>query len=136
MRALDQAGDVGDHDRVVVDARHPEVRDQGGEGVVGDARARCRHRGDERRLPRVRIAHESHVGEQPQLEPQLARLARQAGLGAPRCPIRRRLEARIPPAAAAAVRHHDLRVGAVEIGDERVRLDVDDACSDRHAHHA
>ena len=55
VRALDQAGHVGDDERAV--AREPddaEIRDQRGERVVGDLRPRRRDARDDRRLAGVR----------------------------------------------------------------------------------
>ena len=38
MRALDQAGNVGEHEFAVVDRDDAELRVQRGEGIVGDLR--------------------------------------------------------------------------------------------------
>ena len=63
------------------DADHTELRLERGERIVGDLRTRRAHHREQRRLPGVRQADHAGIGEQLQLEPQLAVFARLALLG-------------------------------------------------------
>ena len=100
-RSLDQPGDVGDDELAPVGrldrAEHGLQRR---ERVVGDLRPRVREAGDERRLARVRQADERCVGEQLQMELDVALLAGQPDLGEARHLPCRRDEARVAAAAA------------------------------------
>ena len=62
--ALDQAGNVGEHEVALVDPDHAEVGVDGGEGIVGDLRPRRRDRGEQRRLAGVGQADQPGVGDQ------------------------------------------------------------------------
>ena len=80
--ALDQAGDVGDHELgVVVDAHDAEVRLERRERVVGDLRLGGRDDADQRALADVGEPDERDVGDQLQLELEPALLAVLALLG-------------------------------------------------------
>ena len=96
-RALDQPGDVGEHELVVVEPHDAEVRLERGERVVGDLRLRRAHRRDQRGLPGVREADERGVGEQLHLEAEPVLLAVLALLGEARRAPRVRQEARRCP---------------------------------------
>src|SRR3546814_1974994 len=74
-RALDQAGDVGDHEAAArLDADHAQVRIQRGERVVGDFRRRRGHGADESALAGVGEAKQADVGQQLELQPKQALL--------------------------------------------------------------
>ncbi len=117
-RALDQAGDVGEHEIVVLPAHHTEVRFQRGERVVGDLGLGRAHHRDQRRLARVGEADERGVGEQLQLELEPALLAVLTLLGEARRTARVRQEARVAaPALTTAGR--EPRVAVVQqVGEE------------------
>ena len=119
--ALDQAGDVGDDEAALADLRHAEVREERGEGVFGDARARGRDAPQQRRLARVREADEADVGEQLQRQAQAPALARTPLAGELRRLARRCREAGVAPPAAAAARDHELLAVLGQI-DERRRV--------------
>ena len=80
-RALDQPGDVGEHELALAIVDRPQDRLQRGERVVGDLRRRPRQARQQRRLAGVREPDEAGVGKQlqPQLDP--SRLALEAALG-------------------------------------------------------
>ena len=101
-RALDQAGDVGDHELALVALERAEHRLDRRERVGGHLRPRSRQPGEQGRLARVRQSHEPDVREQPppQLEPAL--LAGQTALGEARRLARRAGEALVAPSARAA----------------------------------
>src|ERR1051326_849404 len=73
VRAFDQAGDIGDDERlIVISSDDTEVRNERREGIVGDLRLRRTDDGDERRLAGVRKSDQSDVGDQLQLDGELA----------------------------------------------------------------
>ena len=124
-RALDQARDVGDDELAPVGRLdRAEHRLQRRERVVGDLRPRVRDAREQRRLARVRQPDERRVGEQLQVQLDVALLARQADLREPRHLPRRRDEARVAAPAAAAAREHDPRAGMREVGDQVVAVEA------------
>ena len=82
--ALDQAGDVGDHELAVVGLERAEHGLERRERVGGDLRLRPRHPREQRGLARVGQADEPDVGEQLEVEPQRALVSGQPALGEPR----------------------------------------------------
>jgi hypothetical protein len=82
--ALDQARDIGHHERLEASgAHHAQVRRQCGEGVVGDLRLRGGDPRDQRALPGIGHSHQAHVGKEPQLEEESPLFAGRAGLAVP-----------------------------------------------------
>ena len=80
MRALDQAGNVGQHEFLFVDIHDAQLRMQGREGIVGDLRLgarRCRQQG---RFAGVGQPDQAGIGDQLQPQPDPAFLARPAGM--------------------------------------------------------
>ena len=61
-RALDQPGDVGEHELAVGGLDRPEIRLERGEGVAGDLRLCAREARDQRGLASGRKAHQPDVG--------------------------------------------------------------------------
>ena len=83
-RALDQAGDVGEHELAVVGVERAEHRLERRERVAGDLRLRARQAREQRGLAGVGEPDEPDVGEQLELQLDLALLPRQPALGEPR----------------------------------------------------
>src|ERR1700680_2591874 len=76
MCSLDQSGNVGDDDRlIVIRLDDAEVRDERGEGIVGDLRLRRADRRDQRRFAGVRESDDTDVSDEFELDGQLALLA-------------------------------------------------------------
>ena len=132
-RALDQPGDVGDHELAVGGLERAEVRLQRRERVAGDLRLRAREPRDQRRLAGVRQPHEPDVGEQLEVQLDQALLAVETLLGHPRRLPRRARELPVPAPAGAAARERDLLpgrdevvAGAVPALDLRARRHADD----------
>ncbi len=102
--ALDQAGDVGEHELALAVVDRPQDRLEGRERVVGDLRRRAGEAREQRRLAGVRQPDQAGVGEQlqPQLDP--ARLALQPALGEARRLTGRAGEALVAVPAGAARR--------------------------------
>ena len=130
--ALDQPGDVGEHQLAVVQLDRPQVGLDGGERVAGDLRVGAGQPGEQRGLAGVRQADEADVGEQLQPQLDLAGLALEPALGeARRLPGRGR-EALVAVAAGAAARHdqplpvgEQLGLRAVQPVDDGARRDRD-----------
>ena len=80
MRALDQSGNVGDHEFTLVHTDDTQIGMKRGEGVIGDFRPRRRHRGKESGLAGIRHAEQSGIGDQLQPQPDPHFLSGLAGL--------------------------------------------------------
>ena len=131
-RALDQARDVGDDELAAVGRLdRAEHRLERRERVVGDLRPRVRDPREQRRLAGVRQPDERGVGEQLQVQLDVALVARHSDLGEPRHLPDRADEARVAAAAAPAAREHDARLRVREIGDSSSL--VEHLRPDRHA---
>ena len=89
MRALDQAGNVGEHEFAAVDVDHAELRMQRGERIVGDLRLGRADRREEGRFAGVRQPDDAGIGDQLEAQPDGALLARLAGIGVARRPVGR-----------------------------------------------
>ena len=136
VRPGDEARDVGqDEARLVVHAHDAEMRREGGEGKVRDARACGRDGADERRLPDVREADEPDVGQHAELEAQLPPLARGAPLGAAGRAVGRCREVHVATAAVPPSRHHDLFFRGAKIAEWIPVVRVVHQCPGRHAEH-
>src|SRR3954452_23684647 len=97
VRALDEARNVGDDERPLArQADGAEVRNQGGERVIGDLWPRRGDAGDQRRLADVREAEQADVREQLELEPDGALLAGRPRFGLARGAVGRRREVDVP----------------------------------------
>ncbi len=101
--AFDQAWDVGNHERAIhIELHNAEVRDFGGERVVGDFRAGPRDAAEQRAFAGVGFTHQADIGDDFQLERNAARFAFfTAGMIA-RGLIGSRLEAGVAFTASAA----------------------------------
>src|SRR5262245_5996726 len=97
VSALDQTGNVGDHERlVVIVGDDSEIRLEGGKRVVGDlgpCRGDARDQGG---LSGVRKANQSYIGEKLQLQSKVFLIARQSVLGAAGRAVYRRCKVRVP----------------------------------------
>src|ERR1700722_7856016 len=83
MRALDQAGYVGEDEVAPVDPDHAETWMEGGERIVRDFGLGGGAGGEERRFARVRQADETRVGDQLQPQKERALDALETRIGAP-----------------------------------------------------
>src|SRR4051812_20377404 len=103
-RALDQPGDVGEHELALVALHDAEHRLERRERIVGHLRVGARQPAQQRRLARVGQPDQPDVGQQlqPHLEPAL--LPRHALLGEARRLARRVGELLVAPPARTAAR--------------------------------
>src|SRR6266702_368576 len=104
VRALDQAGDVGEHEFAAVALDHAELRVERRERVIGDLGPGRAHRRAQGRLASGGGADDAGVRDQLEAWPTGALLARLAGVGMARRSVGRGLEMRIAEAAIAAAR--------------------------------
>ena len=125
-RATNETGNVGDGEPRLPRLHDAEVRDERGERVVGDLRPSCRHRRDQRRLARVRVADERDIGDGLQFKHDIldgAWLAKQREAGGL---ATRRREGSVAEATAAALRHDVGRARADEVGQHDTVFGLDD----------
>ena len=104
MGALDQPGDVGQHEFAIASAHDAELRGEGGEGIVGDLRLGPADGGQQGRFAGIGQADQPGIGDQLQPQPDPALLAGPAGAVLARRPVGRGLEMGIAEAAVAAAR--------------------------------
>ena len=124
--ARDQARHVGHDELDVAGLDHAEVRDQGGERVVGDLRPGRRHRRDQRGLAGIGEADQPDVGYRLQLEDEVVALPRLALEREPGRLAPRRGQRRVAQAAAAAGGGHEPGADADQVGQHFAvgRLDL------------
>src|SRR5918992_645180 len=136
VRAFDDARNVGHDERpVVAELNDAKVGREGREGIVGDLRPRRRDRGEERRLPRIRLADQSDVRDKLELELQRSFLPTLAGLVLPRRLVRRRREVRVALPASATARDDDLVPRLDDLADELSRTGITDQRAGRNGQH-
>ncbi len=136
VRALDQAGDVGqDELLLMIEAHHAELWVEGGERVVGDLGAGGRDGREEGGLAGIRQPDQACIGDQLEPEPDPALLAGKALVGPPRCTIGAGLVVRVAEPAVAAACQRDLQTRRGEIGEQRLALLVHDLRADRNLDH-
>src|SRR4030081_413328 len=135
-RTLDETGDVRDDELPIVEPCDSEVRDQSRERIVGDLWTRARERREERGLSRIRHSREPDVGQELELEVDLAALALPAIFRDPRRSARARREARVALAAGPAARDDQLRSRCDQIRDRLTRRSIDHEGSRRHTEDA
>ena len=132
-RTLDEPRDIR-HDKALLvvrldDAEHRRDRR---EVVLRDLRARRADTGDEARLADRRIADETDICEQLELEDQVARLTRLAELRKRRRTVGGIREFRIAAAAAAALADDSLLADLREVCEHLTRLLILDDRTGRH----
>ncbi len=134
VRAFDEARDVGHHDAVeaigVVDHAHIDV--EGRERIRRHLRAGGGEEIRQRRLARVRVAHEADVGDRLEHDTEAAFFARVAGGGATGSLVDRTLEVHVAHAALAAGEEHDAFAVFGQFGHETIGALFEDLRARRH----
>jgi hypothetical protein len=103
---LDDTGDVGHDERATVGQSHnAEVGLERGEGIVGNPGAGGGDDRKQRALPRVRLAHQSHIRDELEDQVKLPILSFLARLPLARGLVRSTGEVAVAPATAPASRH-------------------------------
>src|SRR5262249_43431995 len=103
VRALDQAGDVGEHELLTLVADDAEIGGQGCERIGGDLRLGRGDTREERRLTCVREADNADVGDELKPKPYPLLLAFQARVRAAGRAVSRGLEVGVAEATIAAL---------------------------------
>ncbi len=112
--ALDQTGDVGEHELTLIVVEHAEVGLERREGVGGDLRRGAREARQQRGLAGVGQPHEANIREQLQAQLQPALLPRQPPLGEARGLARGGGKALVAPPARATAGDDDALTVAQE----------------------
>src|SRR6516225_7227901 len=102
-RTLDQSGEIGQHELLVMEPHDAELRLQGRERIVGDLGPGVRYRREEGRLAGIGQADETDIRDQLQAQPHPRLMAGPAGIGAARRAIRRALVMGIAETAIATL---------------------------------
>ena len=134
MGALDEAGNVRQHEFALIHAHDAQIGMERGEGIVGDLRLGGGDRGQEGRFARIGQAHEAGVRNELQAQPDGALDADLAGIGALGRAIGGGGEMQIAEAAVAAARHHIALADLGEIGDQRLVVFREDLGAHGHFH--
>src|SRR5690606_32601174 len=116
-RALDEAGNIRQHELARLVAHHAKLRLQGGEGVIPHLRPGVGDGVDEGALARVGQAEQPGVRDQLQAQPHPHLLPRIAGDEPARRLIRRTLEVGVALAAVPAAQQHHALARLRQVGD-------------------
>lgn len=134
VRALDEAGNVGDDEGFLIgsfaDGNDAEVGLECGEGVVGDFGFGRRDARDEGGLADVGVADDADIGEDLELEAEGELFAGVAHFMLARSLVGGRGEVLVAAAAAAGAGDDDALVGMLEVVDEVAGFLVVDHCAD------
>ena len=134
MRALDQAGQIGQHEFAVVDADDAELRVQRRERIIGDLRPGSGDTREKGRLACIGQADQTGIGDQLEAQTDGAFLAGLAGIGPARRLVGRGLEIGVAEAAIAAPRQRDALADFGEVGNHGLAVFLIDLGADRHPH--
>src|SRR6516164_6572609 len=129
--ALDQTGEVGQDDFLVVQPYDAELRLQRRERIVGDLRPGVRDRSEERRFAGVGQANQANIGDQLQAQPNPGLTAGPAGIGAARRAIGRALVMHVAETAIASLQEDPPLAAARQIGEHLPVLGIHDLGPDR-----
>ena len=130
--ALDQAGNIGEHEFAAVDGGYAEVRVQRGEGIIGDLRTRPGDGGEEGRLAGIGQADQAGVGDQLEPEPDGLLLALETRIGMARGLVGGGLEMGVAEAAIAADGEAVALADLGQVADQRLVVFLEDLRSCGH----
>ena len=131
--ALDQAGDVGEHELAALVADNAELRPERRERIIANLGRRVADRIEEGRLAGIGQAEEADVGKQLQAQPDPHFLAGIAGLVLARGAVGRGLVAGVAAPAHAALEEGDALADLGEVGKQRAVLVIgEDLGADRN----
>src|SRR5438093_561522 len=135
MRALDQPGNVGEHEFAALRTHDAELRMQRRERIIGDLRLGRADDGEEGRLAGIGQTDEAGVRNQLQPQPDPALLAFLAGIGVARRAVGGGFEMRVAEAAIAAFGEHEFFAELGEVMDQRFAVLIKNLRADRHFQH-
>ena len=134
MRAFDETWDVGEDDFLVVDHRHPQIRLQGGKGILGDFGMGVREHGQQGTLTSIGYTYDAHVGDELEFQPQPSFLTRFALFGQSRRLVDRGTKGSVAAAAAAASGHQQPLIPGHQLTQIIICLGVVDNRTRGHWH--
>ena len=134
MRALDEAGDVGQHHILIIHHGHAQVGLQRGEGIVRDLGFGPGDGGQQGAFARVGHANDADVCDELQLQPQPALLARLALFGDAGGLIGGGAERVIAAAAPAAPGHQQLFARLQQLAQKFAGVRVVNLDAGRYGH--
>ena len=136
VSSLDQARDVGNHERVFrIDDDRPQVRILGGERVIGDLGMGSRDPREQGGLAGVGQPDQADVGDHLELQDDPPLLAGKAVLVLPRCPVGGRLEVGVAMPSPAAAGNDDRFSGRLQVAEDVSAVTVTDDRSRRNLDH-
>jgi NADP-dependent 3-hydroxy acid dehydrogenase YdfG len=121
--ALDQPGNVSDHELALFGLQRPQHRLEGGERILGHLGMGAGQTRQQRGLAGVGKPHQAHIGEQLQLQIDPRFLAGQAAFGEARSLMGWTGEPLVAPPAGAAVGNHRPLAGADQVVAGPIGLD-------------
>ena len=131
--ALDQAGDIGNHEALVAtDTDHPQVGHQGGKGIIRHFGLGRRDGTDEGALARIGQTKQPHIGQHFELQLEIARLTRLARRGLTRRTVGARLETAIAQPVPAALSHQQALPRLDQVANDFLGGGIDHRGSHRH----
>ena len=116
--ALDQAGDVSEHQHPIIALDDTELRFEGGERIGRDLGHRLRQPRQQGRFARIGIAHDADISDEFQFELQFQLDAADAGRGLAGRLVDRRLETGVTFAAGSTRGDDDALTGIDEVGND------------------
>src|ERR1700733_13940426 len=135
MRALDQAGYVGEHKVAAIDPDDAEARMEGSERIIGDFGLGGGDGGEEGRFAGVRQADEAGVRDQLEPKKQRALDASETGIGATRGAVGRGGEMEVAKTTVAALGDHHALARLSHVGEHRAAFLVEHLRPDRNLQH-
>ena len=105
---------------------------QGREGIIGHPRSRCRDSPEQGRFAGIRLAEQTHISQQGQLQAQAATLTGGPRTRLARCPVDAALEVLIAATALAAGRNHEFLAFLGQVPQQLAGIRFDDAGTRRY----
>src|SRR5262249_14414314 len=119
----------------VTEVDYTEMRFERRERIVRDLRTRRRNSRYKRRLPCVRKAYQTNVGEQLELELEIQRFASTSALMIARSTIGRSREMRVSKTAATSTRRQPTIAIMIQVMKQVACISIKDLCSNRNSNH-
>ncbi len=136
VRSFDQPRNVGDHETLffslVTRQDNAKVRLERGKRIIRHLRPRRRDARDQRRFAHIRISHEADIGQQFQLQAEVALFARASFFVLARGLVGGSGKLRVAASAASAARNHDALVGTRKIVNFLACVLVENDCAHGH----
>ena len=136
VRALNDARNIGDYERLIVpDLHDAQRRFEGRERIIRHFRFRRRQHRNQHALARIRKSHDANVGQQAEFERNILLYPFFARLGVTRRPVRRRPEKCIALAPSPARRQRQLLARLAHLAQYFPGIALPDYGAKRYAQH-